>query len=128
MNKILLRKGSGMTIVAPARGGGIRDWQRWMPYAAVAWSLVYAALGAYWAVSGRGFPYAPETASDVLGPIIGRFGPGVAWIVVMLAGIPAAAVGTAMLRGLRGRALRPLFMTAGTLLAGALLLLVNSIC
>ena len=30
----------------PARGGGVRDWQRWAPYAAVAWSLFYAALGA----------------------------------------------------------------------------------
>ncbi len=26
-------------------GGGIRDWQRWVPYAAVAWSLVYTMLG-----------------------------------------------------------------------------------
>ena len=61
MNKILLRI-----------GGGVRDWQRWAPYAAVAWSLVYAALGVYWAVSGRGFPYAPETVSNgVTGPVVG---------------------------------------------------------
>jgi hypothetical protein len=55
--------------------------------------------------------------------MIGRFGPGVAWIVVMLAGIPAAAMGAAMLRGVRGQALRPLFIAAGALLAGTLLLL-----
>jgi hypothetical protein len=111
----------------PARGGGVRDWQRWAPYAAVAWSLIYSALGVYWAVSGRGFPYAPETVSVAIGPVVGRFGPGVAWIVVMMAGIPAAAMGVAMLRGVRSRVLRPLFITAGLLLAGVLLLLMTSL-
>ncbi len=52
--------GSGMASVVPACGEGVRDWRRWAPYAAVAWSLVYAALGIYWGVSGRGFPYAPK--------------------------------------------------------------------
>jgi hypothetical protein len=117
----------GTVGAVPARGGWVRDWQRWAPYAAVTWSLIYAALGIYWAVSGRGFPYAPETVSDSMGSVVGQFGPGVAWIVVMMAGIPAAAVGTAMLRGLRGKALRPLFITAGALLAGSLLLLMTGL-
>ena len=111
----------------PARGGGVRGWQSWAPYAAVAWSLVYAALGVYWVVSGSGFPYTPETMSDGLGPLLGRFGPGAAWIVVTMAGIPAAALGVAMLRGVRGNALRPLLLTAGTLLAGVLLLLMTGL-
>ncbi|MBI5952272.1 MAG: hypothetical protein HY865_11490 [Chloroflexi bacterium] len=123
MNKILLRKESGMDSVVPARSGWILDWQRWAPYAAVAWSLAYTALGVYWVMSGRGFP----TMSDSWGPLLGRFGPDIAWIVVMMAGIPAAAVGTAMLRGSRSRALRSLFITAGTLLAGILLLLMTSL-
>jgi hypothetical protein len=127
MNKILLRKGSRTTSVVPARGGWVRDWQHWAPYVAVAWSLIYAVLGGYWAVSGRGFPYTPETVSDGMGPLLGRFGPGVAWVVVVMAGIPAAAVGTAMLRGLRGRVLRPLLITAGALLAGVLLLLMTGL-
>jgi hypothetical protein len=114
-------------MIVPTRGGGVRDWQRWMPYAAVAWSLVYAALGLYWVVGGHGFPYTPVTASDDLGPLLGRFAPGVAWIVVMMAGIPAAAMGMAMLRGVRGRVLRPLLITAGTLLAGVLLLLMTGL-
>jgi hypothetical protein len=62
-----------------------------------------------------------------MGPLLGRFGPGVAWIVVLLAGIPAVAMGAAMLRGVRGRALRPLFITAGALLAGILLLLMTGL-
>ncbi len=116
-----------MASVAPTRGGWVRDWQRWAPYATVAWSLIYAALGIYWAVSGRGFPYPPATVSDMMGSLLGRFGPGVAWIAVMLAGIPAAAVGAAMLRDVRSRALRPLLITAGVLLAGVLLLLMTGL-
>jgi len=125
--KTLIADSNGMGSVVPARGGGVRDWQRWTPYAAVTWSLIYAALGVYWAVSGHGFPYATETASDIMGPLLGRFGSRAAWIVVMIAGIPAAAMGTAMLRGVRSRALRPLFITAGALLAGVLLLLMTGL-
>lgn len=116
-----------MADVVPARGGGVRDWQRWAPYAAVAWSLLYAALGVYWVVSGSGFPYTPDTMSDGMGPLLGRFGSGVAWIVLMMAGIPAAVLGVAMLRGMRGRTLRPLFIAAGILLAGILLLLMTGL-
>ena len=87
--KSLIAGSNGMASVAPARGGWVRDWQHWALYAAVAWSLIYAALGVYWAVSRRGFHYAPETLSDGMEPVVGRFGTGVAWIVVMMAGIPA---------------------------------------
>jgi hypothetical protein len=123
MNKILLRNRSGMVSVVTTRDGGARNWQRWAPYAAVAWSLAYATLGVYWLVSGSGFPYTSETVSSVIRPVAGWFGPGVAWIVVLIAGIPAAVVGTAMLRGVRR--LRPLLISAGALLAGVLLLLMT---
>jgi len=125
--KTLIASSNRITRVVPSHGGRVRAWQRWAPYAAVAWSLIYAVLGIYWAVSKRGFPYTPEIMSDGMEPLLGRFGPGVAWIVVMLAGIPAAAVGVAMLRGLRGRMLRPLFISAGTLLAGVLLLFMTGL-
>src|SRR5579859_5055264 len=95
-----------------ARGGSLRDWQRWAPYAAVVWSAVYAVLGVAWAVSGRGFPYAPDLVSGALGPLAGRFGPGVGWAVVLAAGLPAVAVGIAMLRGARSGALRPVLIAA----------------
>ena len=125
--KTLIASSNGMVSVVPARGGAVRDWQRWAPYAAAAWSLIYAALGVYWAVTGRGFPYTPETMSEDMRPVVGLFGPGAAWIVVIMAGIPAAALGAVMLRGVRSRALRPLFITAGALLAGVLLLLMTDL-
>ncbi len=112
--------------------GGARGWQRWAPYAAVAWSLAYGALGLYWAITGRGFPYTPGPASNITGAMVGRFGLVVAWAVVIAAGFPAAAMGMLMLRhqnglrqsaGARGvRAFRPLLIAAGGLLAGVLLL------
>jgi hypothetical protein len=127
MNKTLLRKGSGRARVMPAHGGAVRGWQHWAPYAAVAWSLVYAVLGVYWLVSGRGFPYASRLVDSTMRPVAGSFGPDVAGIIVMMAGLPAAVVGAAMLRGVRGRVLRPLLITAGALLAGVLLLLMTDI-
>jgi hypothetical protein len=125
--KTLVAGSNGITNAVPARGGGVRDWPRWAPYAAVAWSSIYAVLGIYWAVSGRGFPYIPEAVSGGLGPLLGRFGPGIAWSVVLMAGIPAAALGTAMLHGVRSKALRVLPIAAGTLLAGVLLLLMTGL-
>jgi hypothetical protein len=75
----------------------------------------------YWAVGGRGFPYA-ESAPGGFGPLVGRFGPGVAWIAVVLAGIPAAALGAAMRRGEQRGLLRSLFIAAGGVLVALLLL------
>lgn len=125
--KTLTADSKQMANVVPAHGKEARGWQRWAPYAAVAWSLFYAALGIYWAVSGNGFPYTPEIVSGGMGPLMGRFGPDVAWVAVMTAGLPAAVVGAAMLRGARGSLLRPLFITAGLLLAGVLLLLMTGL-
>jgi hypothetical protein len=124
--KTLIAGSNEMAGVVPARAGGLRDWQHWAPYAAMAWSLIYAALGLYWAVGGSGFPYTPESVSDAMGPLLGHFGPTLAWIVVLLAGLPAAALGAVMLRGVK-RASRPLFITAGALLGGVLLLLMTSL-
>jgi hypothetical protein len=125
MNKILLRSENRVGSIVPAHSKGVGDWQRWAPYAAITWSLFYAALGTYWAVSGHGFPYAPEIMSNSSGPLLGQLGPGMAWIVVLLAGIPAAAMGVVMVRGVR--VLRTLFLTVGTLLAGTLFFLMTDL-
>lgn len=125
MKTISQQQGVGIARSVPTHAGWARDWQHWAPYAALAWSLIYAALGLYWAVGGPGFPYAPELVSNGAPPLAGRFGPVVAWIIVIMEGIPAVAVGTLMLRGVRG--LRPLLISAGVLLSGALLLLMTDL-
>jgi len=125
MNKILLRNRTRVGSFVPARRGGIRDWQGWVPYGAIVWSLFYAALGVYWAVSGFGFPYSPEIMANMAGPVLGQSGPGVAWIVVLMTGLPAVAMGAVMLRGVR--VLRTLFIIAGTLLGGTLLFLMTNL-
>jgi hypothetical protein len=110
-----------------ARNMGARGWERWTPYAAVAWSLVYAVLGISWTVSGLGFPFNPAPEPDAMGPLLARFGPVVGWIVAIAAGLPAAAVGMAMLRGVHHRSQRVLLITAGGLLAGVLLFLMTGL-
>ncbi len=107
---------------ASRRGARVGGWQHWAPYAALAWSLLYGALGIYWAAGGSGFPYV-ESMPGGMGPLLAGFGSGVAWVVVFLAGIPAVALGAAMLRGVRRGAWRPILITAGVLLAASLLLL-----
>ncbi len=91
----------------------------------MAWSLVYASLGLYWAVSGHGFPYTPELVSSIAGPLAGRFGPVVAWIIVIALGIPAVALGMARLSGVR--TLRPPLIAAGAILAAILFLLMTDL-
>jgi hypothetical protein len=117
----------GTVGAVPARGSRGGDWQRWAPYAAVAWSLIYALLGIWWALGGRGFPYPQASVPDPMGPLLGRFGSGASWVVVIVAGIPAAALGMVMLRGVRSGALRPVIITLEALLAGVLLLLMTSL-
>jgi hypothetical protein len=80
----------------PACGAWIRDWQRWAPYAAVAWSPFYAALGAYSALNGRGFHGSPTTGSNDIGPLMGRFGRRVP---IALAVVPASLVSVLLIVG-----------------------------
>ncbi|TDQ51626.1 hypothetical protein [Actinorugispora endophytica] len=105
------------------RPAGADGWVRWTPWAAVAWSLLYAVLGGYWAVSGRGFPYAPAFVPEAGGPVAAQFGTGPAWAAVAALGLPAAALGAVLLYG--PRTARPLLLGAGSLVSGALLLLMT---
>ncbi len=122
-----IRQGTETVGGVSAQRRGFLDWPRWAPYVAVAWSLLYGALGVYWALSGHGFPFMSEAGTNILGPLLGRFGMGAAWMVVVMAGIPAAVLGAAMLRVLQEKALRPLLITLGGMLALVLLLLMTDL-
>jgi hypothetical protein len=111
--------------VVPTRIGWFGGWPRWAPYAAIVWSLVYAVLALYWAISGRGFPFATQLVPGTSGPLAGHFGSAVAWIIVIAEGLPAVAAGLLMLSRLRKP--RLLLILSGGLLSGVLLLLMTDI-
>jgi hypothetical protein len=121
MSIIHLSKQNKMVDAEHAYDGGVRHWPRWAPYAAVTWSLFYGLLGLSWAVSGSGFIINPGPDTGIMGPLAGRFGPVVAWVIVILAGFPAAIMGTLMLLG--KSKLRLLYIFAGAVLSATLLLL-----
>ncbi|GAA1783988.1 hypothetical protein [Streptomonospora arabica] len=104
-------------------GGGARSrprgWLRWTPVAAPLWSLGYALVALLWALTA-GDPPVEAAGDPSLGPLAARFGPGPAWAAVLLAGLPAAAVGATMLKGVRTG--RRLLVAAGALVAALLLL------
>ncbi|MBB6171914.1 hypothetical protein HNR23_001974 [Nocardiopsis mwathae] len=119
------RRGHGPVrpTAAPEPDGG--GYARYAAHAAVLWSGLYAVLAAYWALTGHGFPYGAAPDAAVTEPLAGRFGPGVAWGAVLLAGVPAALLGAAMLRGVRAG--RPVLIAVGALLSVQLLALMTSV-
>src|SRR5512140_891590 len=106
----------------PTHRTRVTGWQHWAPDAAIAWSLLYAALSLYWAITGNGFPFAPTPTPDPLASVLARLGPAVAWVIVVLAGLPAAALGVAMKRNIKAGSLRTLFVASGGVLSAVLLL------
>jgi hypothetical protein len=79
-----------------------RRWPGWIEYAAAAWSLVYGALGLYWALGGAGFPFGtendPDAALSVLGGVQAESGAP----VIAALGLAGAVAAVAMARR-RGR-------------------------
>ncbi len=84
-----------------------RWWQRWpgwIGYAAAAWSLIYGALGLYWALGGAGFPFGsghdPDARLSVLEGV--RVEAGAPVIAVLGLAGAVAAVATTRMRRSRG--------------------------
>jgi hypothetical protein len=81
-------------------------WPGWVGYAAAAWSLVYGALGLWWAMGGAGFPfgteYDPKAAAE---SILGGAQPDIAAPLIATLGLAGTVVAVAMARrwGLRER-------------------------
>ena len=92
-----------------------RLWPRWVCHAAATWSLLYGALGLYWALGGAGFPFGSAhddtalatTSPTVTGPMIAALG---------LAG-GTLALAMARSHG-RGPARRPLIAVGAILALG----------
>lgn len=74
-------------------------WLEWAGYAALCWSLLYAALGLFWSLGGPGFPFGrgndPQAALSILAGVRTE----TAAPVVAGLGLAGTAVAAAMLRG-----------------------------
>jgi hypothetical protein len=106
-----------------AQVGGVADWPQWTPVAAVAWSLVYAALGLFWLISGQDSPFTTGGTTMGTGPLVEKVGSTGTWIIVLALGIPAAALALAMLRN--ARRFRLLLIIAGAMVSVILLLFMS---
>ncbi|WP_061294872.1 hypothetical protein [Herbidospora cretacea] len=97
-------------------------WRDWSGYAAAVWSLVYGALGLFWALGGAGFPFASveddrATGSILEGSPAGIVAPGMAAV-----GLAGAIVALRMARGRDGA--RTALIVFGWVVAGTLALVI----
>ncbi len=88
-------------------------WHRWIGYAAAAWSLLYGALGLYWALGGAGFPFGVGDEEMMSEPdfalkasLMGLSTPEVAGPIIAALGVLGAAAGVLMARGFPAGAAR----------------------
>lgn len=99
-----------------------RRWPGWVGYAAAAWSLIYGALGLWWALGGAGFPFGendPQSALSVLGGVRAESGAAVIAGLGLLGAVVVLVMGRT-----RGRETLRAMLLAFAWGTGAALLLV----
>ncbi|MFI0421796.1 hypothetical protein [Spongiactinospora sp. 9N601] len=104
----------------------LRGWPVWTAYAALGWSVVYAALGVFWAAGGGGFPFG---AADVNAEGHGRLLAGATAQVTgpVMAGLGTAGAVIAWAMARRARGPRPVLLLSGWGLAVLLTLVLPEI-
>ncbi len=73
-------------------------WPQWIGYIAAIWSLVYGALGLYWALGGPGFPFGIESDGQALGSLQASVRAQTGAPVIAALGLVGALVALAMVR------------------------------
>ncbi|MFI0260840.1 NYN domain-containing protein [Streptomyces sp. NPDC017056] len=85
-----------------------RWWSRWPALAgclAALWSLLYGAAGLYWALGGRGYPFAATAADRSSASLLEPSSPDVVGYAIAAVGAAGTVAGVLMARGrVRGRA------------------------
>ncbi|WP_146615923.1 NYN domain-containing protein [Nonomuraea aridisoli] len=81
-------------------------WPHWAGYTAAGWSLVYGALGLFWALGGEGFPFGRSDPDWEPGlSVLGEATREAAAPLIAVLGMLGAVAGLAIARGVRrGRA------------------------
>ena len=89
---------TGRVRIAPRRQ--LTRWPGWVGYAAATWSLIYGALGLYWALGGTGFPFGtandPKAAAE---SILGGVQADTAAPLIAGLGLVGTVAALAMVRG-----------------------------
>src|SRR5215203_4025022 len=79
-------------------------WPGWVGYVAATWSLIYGALGLWWALGGAGFPFGvendPKAAAE---SILGGARAVTAAPLIAALGLAGAAVAVTMARRRKSR-------------------------
>ena len=77
-----------------------RRWPGWIGYAAAAWTLIYGALGLYWALGGAGFPFGAENDPQFALSVLEGVRTEVGAPVIAVLGLAGTVVAVAMARRL----------------------------
>nr|BFF23181.1 hypothetical protein GCM10025732_11460 [Glycomyces mayteni] len=92
--------------MAPEDWGMRTQWHQWIGYATAAWSLLYGALGLFWALGGAGFPFGTGDAELMMEPdfalkvsLLGEATPEAAGPVIAALGLAGAVAAVLMARG-----------------------------
>jgi hypothetical protein len=117
---------AGRVRIAPRRQ--LTRWPSWVAHTVATWSLIYGALGLYWALGGAGFPFGtendPEAAAE---SILGSAQSDTTAPVIAGLGLVGAVAALAMAHGRgsrRPRILRAALLVFAWSVAVALLLVI----
>jgi hypothetical protein len=108
-------------------GTAPRWWQRWpawVGYAAAAWSLLYSALGMYWALGGAGFPFGRENDPQAALSLLAGARAGTGAPVIAALGLVGAVIAVAMTRNVGRGTLRAAMLAFAWIIAATLVLLI----
>jgi hypothetical protein len=77
-------------------------WPEWIGYLTAAWSLAFAAFGAWWGLGGAGFPFGEsDPRADEVGSLFGRAEPGIMGAALAGLGVLGGVVALVIARASR---------------------------
>lgn len=112
------------TRISLSRSSWWSHWPQWAGYLAAAWSMIYGALGLYWALGGAGFPFGTENDRAARESLLVAVRSETAAPVIAGLGLVAMLVALVMARTHRHEASRVLLLSFAWALTVALLILI----
>lgn len=110
--------------LSSSRSSWWSHWPQWAGYLAAAWSLLYGAIGLYWALGGAGFPFGTANDPGARESLLVAVRAQTAAPVIAGLGLVAALVALVMARAHRPGTSRVLLLAFAWALTAALLILI----